>query len=1808
MEIGVTGHLSLPTLPDEKPAPLHHLLERLRRSFDRPSLARLRAILDCLEFLERYFTGFAGGLTRKLEDSTELATLMANSSSTSGLRRLFRFTINRLEQHSGHESVRDLQSCFFLHGKRSLPFSHARWLGLVGGGDPQLEAQAWSYELYYESLASRGDELALVEATRHGMDVLGSWLEGALGFFESHNHFARLDEFGWQCTVQKGDTFVELVPPIPARLIPVEAQAPSVAPSTEDESAFFLVEQSPRDSGGVSVRDSEPSTRVQSSPSEVDVELPEPVEKAELEHFPRWSSSELKSFESSLREIYPRLDLDRVPREYFQTLSRFLSSVSSGYIIVEGQQGAGKSTICQAYRDYLADSSLDTTPLLFSVKNQFYPDTHTFLEQLNEHLRIRPGGGQRAFEALDLQVIKNLNLRSASEGRARRFAAFLSELRLVNGTRIVLILDGLDEAAQGAGLDDSLFSYLPSTLPEGVYVVLSYHPDRCRPADRDILTEIRHGASTEVVLSADAASYRDLVERFLNRTGEGPLSEGMHETLMEKSGGRLGTAGHMLDAIRCQLFEGTEDLPTPDRTYERLFDRLYARVPDRYLDLFLLLATSDEPVSGDELSGLGISRTDVLELVHSLPSLFTCYQERGVGLNLAHRAIRLHLQRTFLTSYAQSCLRLAQRALRRIAEAEITILPVREDLDHLGETVRRLLRWAYDSQDIDFLAEVSGHEQLGKLRRRIFAAMEERGLFHRKALVLDTFARGLDRLVQAGREEFREELAWSLSSRALSYYHLGHYQRALVDIETAVGHFETMVEEQGKEGLRNGFAAALNRRSEIYRGMGDWAKALPDSERAVRNYEQVVSSGRNDLFALLMLAYHNRGAVHRALRQTELAETDINTALDGYLHLVNRDNRRELRPQLAAVYQTRAALALDRGDGNLALASASSALELYETLVHQESFESLRNELASIYNDRGAILYRSGIYDEAERDYASAISIRTYLVAEGRIDVRTDLAKTYANRGLCLVALGEVSSARESFDRAVEILDRLIEEERREDLHADRAFALNCRGSLARQSGDMVASREDFSAAAGDYRLAVVSQGESHLEDLAHTLNSLAEVTLAGGDTVSAKRCCERALEIYEQRLLPARRQVLARERAIAYHNLGETLRSDNQEVEAEQEFQKAIELLTHEVEQMGRPQLTGELATSILRLAQLNSQTSESRLRLVSRAVAFFTAAESDDERWSNLLDEALLLRATAFKALRSPGAALDDVSRVVGRLEESRWGSPELGVSLVSTLLKRSALFTALDDTESALLDLDRAWAVVDEVAPGIGQVETELQRCHILFERIRLANRGTESDFARAMSLLQELDTRLAVVPLDLLAQKDHRFLKKRAVKTFKELRYAALVPTRSNDFESAIGRLSALLEVVRGFRPSFAELLKGDPTTDGEFDQVTRLRTQRAWTCVKQGELELALRDFEQTASELPPVEAETTPDALEFIAEVESGRGAVLDSLGRTDEALAAYQKAIDAFSRRPESLLSPRRAACLTNRAQLFARLERYREALRDIDPAIEIARSNYQRSELMTRWAFKAQILRRSGDQTASLTTYREALTFGVRDASLEAEFELPLRLGLFRLTQDPQEAEQTLRRILVLFSELLKASPKVWRAEATRLFSELPLPRDDGDGLALETSITRTVAVLLRGSAPGHSPMIDTLLRRAARLSEMSFDSRAFSSLAVGQYCLAAKFCSLEFRKYGSSSLLRLLRSLILTGRALVDSDSPPELEGLGEGFEEVASVILAEPPQGELEVEVNNLARLWLSLPPSKVLHAGVSRATLQKLRRW
>ena len=300
--------------------------------------------------------------------------------------------------------------------------------------------------------------------------------------------------------------------------------------------------------------------------------------------------------------------------------------------------------------------------------------------------------------------------------------------------------------------------------------------------------------------------------------------------------------------------------------------------------------------------------------------------------------------------------------------------------------------------------------------------------------------------------------------------------------------------------------------------------------------------------------------------------------------------------------------------------------------------------------------------------------------------------------------------------------------------------------------------------------------------------------------------------------------------------------------------------------------------------------------------------------------------------------------------------------------------------------------------------------------------------------------------------------------------------------------------------------------------------------------------------------------------------------------------------------------MSPRRAACLHNRSALLQKLGRHQEALEDLEPAIDIAKSNYQRDEALARLAEKARLLRLLNRSEEALRTLKNALAVGQHEQGLTQEQELPLQIGVYQASAESNERYTALSRVLVLLRGALLDNPGQWREEATRLLSELPLPESSSEGSKLEELVAGTLEALVKHHPKGYTPLTETILRRASRVGELSSYSWKFATLAAGLYCLATKLCYLEYQKYGKKSLPRLVRCYLLTAQNLVNAESPRQLKGLNAGIEALTEAVTLEPPSGELEVEVNNTARLWISLPPSKVLQAGIARSTLLKLRRW
>ncbi|MCA9780201.1 MAG: hypothetical protein KC800_25920, partial [Candidatus Eremiobacteraeota bacterium] len=248
------------------------------------------------------------------------------------------------------------------------------------------------------------------------------------------------------------------------------------------------------------------------------------------------------------------------------------------------------------------------------------------------------------------------------------------------------------------------------------------------------------------------------------------------------------------------------------------------------------------------------------------------------------------------------------------------------------------------------------------------------------------------------------------------------------------------------------------------------------------------------------------------------------------------------------------------------------------------------------------------------------------------------------------------------------------------------------------------------------------------------------------------------------------------------------------------------------------------------------------------------------------------------------------------------------------------------------------------------------------------------------------------------------------------------------------------------------------------------------------------------------------------------------------------------------------------------------------------------------------------ARLLRHLSRSEEALRTLKNALAVSQHEHVLTPEQELPLQIGVYQTSSEPAERNEALSRVLILLRGALLDNPGQWREEATRLLSELPLPESSAQGSKLEELVAGTLEALVKNHPKGYTPLTETILRRASRVGELSSYSWKFATLAAGLYCLATKLCYLEYLKYGEKSLPRLVRCYLLTAQNLVNAESPRQLKGLNTGIEALTEAVMLDPPTGELEVEVNNMARLWLSLPPSKVLQGGIARSTLLKLRRW
>lgn len=294
----------------------------------------------------------------------------------------------------------------------------------------------------------------------------------------------------------------------------------------------------------------------------------------------------------------------------FDALDAFMRASPSGYFIVKGEPGIGKSALVAQLvktRGYVHH---------FVVSSLGLNRTDQFLENVCAQLIAKFKLDRPAWI-------------SPEAGRDGAFLqALLAEVSriLPAGQNAALLVDALDEVLSPADPRENIL-YLPPALPNGIYIVATMRPRQ------SLALQVEQ--SEEFHLDADSAGNReDVLTHIVEFAGRPAMQrrltgwklavDAFAEGLLDKAEGNFMYLHHVLPAIEAGKFDGTslDQLPRGLMTYyERHWRQMRAINEDNWLDfrqpVIVYLAAAREPVSIDQIATWAkLDRRRVLAAVH----------------------------------------------------------------------------------------------------------------------------------------------------------------------------------------------------------------------------------------------------------------------------------------------------------------------------------------------------------------------------------------------------------------------------------------------------------------------------------------------------------------------------------------------------------------------------------------------------------------------------------------------------------------------------------------------------------------------------------------------------------------------------------------------------------------------------------------------------------------------------------------------------------------------------------------------------------------------------------------------------------------------------------------------------------------------------------------------------------------------------------------------------------------------------------------------------------------------------------------
>jgi WD40 repeat protein len=264
------------------------------------------------------------------------------------------------------------------------------------------------------------------------------------------------------------------------------------------------------------------------------------------------------------------------------TVRGWIDASASGWILIKGGPGTGKSAIMAAILDQLEkEFGVDSVPYHFLRRDQ---------SNWSEPDAVLPNLIAR------LEQINTLPEPIVAQGLDRLSALLTSvaEQYDANKRRLVLIVDGLDEAGAGNDAEGVLGRFLPTTLPDNVFLISASRPNYPELG----WMERRLGLHTiDLDQPPWLADNRSVVDAYWRKQGpqlEPPLAEDVLEKAIDAADGNMLHAVMLRDA-----FAGNTQARDPNRIpvgFKALLEELWGR----------LVELNDREKSSRVIAGLGL--------------------------------------------------------------------------------------------------------------------------------------------------------------------------------------------------------------------------------------------------------------------------------------------------------------------------------------------------------------------------------------------------------------------------------------------------------------------------------------------------------------------------------------------------------------------------------------------------------------------------------------------------------------------------------------------------------------------------------------------------------------------------------------------------------------------------------------------------------------------------------------------------------------------------------------------------------------------------------------------------------------------------------------------------------------------------------------------------------------------------------------------------------------------------------------------------------------------------------------------------